>query len=413
MQSTSLPTWVEGHLIDHMRREDLPRLNRLNDDMDSGAKRIAQAGRHTYVPFHVRYKFGFARMDLDGLTIVSEAEKDLKMRIAERPLRLYWLEKCGIAAIHRPIINWNSFEIATKRLPLHRQHFLMNWISHMTIVGSIARVRKIGHQYRCPRCNDWNETYSHVVTCYHPAARRLRNSLLDGLRTWLSDNNTYPEMAEILMTTLTEWMRRPTSFRLPYIYTADNELRKTVNTQNDIGWFNMLQGMQAKGWADRQEAHYRSIQYCMKTGKSWASKLQFELWTFIWDMWQHRQLIANSQPSADDLAMQREIRVAAADELQTGMGSLPPLYRSYFAMTAATLMNKSATDIRAWLRLIRGAREADNIFANDLFSENGPHRIWLGLPRRAAPNTTPSIPLRPEHARNTDFDRNNPNGISL
>ena len=115
---------VEGHLIDHMQREDLPGLNRLNDDMDSGAKRIVQSGRRSYSPFHIKYKFGLAKITPNGLTIESEAERDMKMLIVEQPLRSYWLEKCEIAVVHRQLINWTSFEMAVKRLPLHRQHFL-------------------------------------------------------------------------------------------------------------------------------------------------------------------------------------------------------------------------------------------------------------------------------------------------
>ena len=45
--ATAVPTWVEGHVARRMRREDLPRLNQLNEDRDAGAKRIAQAGANS------------------------------------------------------------------------------------------------------------------------------------------------------------------------------------------------------------------------------------------------------------------------------------------------------------------------------------------------------------------------------
>ena len=111
--------------------------------------------------------------------------------------------------------------------------------------------------------------------------------------------------------------------------------------------------------------------------------------------------------------MQREIRAAACEELRTGMGTLPPLYHIYFTMTQPKLLDKSATDIRAWLRLVRGAREADNIFALDLFSENGPHRSWLGMPRRATFGQQPAIPIRRPTDITRDFDTNNADGVDL
>ena len=168
----------------------------------------------------------------------------------------------------------------------------------------------------------------------------------------------------------------------------------------------MLLGMQCTNWASLQKVYYSSIPNCMKTGISWASKLQFELWTFLffWDMWNHRQDIKNQQPTTDDLVLQREVREAALDELRTGQQSLPPLYYIYFTISRTKLLEKSATDVRAWLRLVRGAREADNVFTPDLFSKNGPHRLWLGLPRRTAPATgCLAILLRPGHEVSTDF----------
>jgi hypothetical protein len=175
----------------------------------------------------------------------------------------------------------------------------------------------------------------------------------------------------------------------------------------------MLQGMQTTGWATLQDAHYRSIPYCKKSGSIWASKLQFELWTFLWDLWKHRQDFNKQQPSAEDIVMQREAREAACDELRSGIGTLPPLYRTYFTMTQTKLLEKSAADIRAWLRIVRGAREADNIFSPDFFSDNGPHRSWLGLPRRVALGQRPTIPLRNPVDISRDFEANHSGGIEL
>ena len=413
MKCSAIPTWVEAHLDDHMDRMSMPRLNKLNAERDDGAKRICRSHFVSYIPFEIKYKHSFPQLSCQGEIIKSAAEKDILRRLVANPLRKYWLEKCEIAGIHRPLINWISFELAAQRLPLHRQHFLINWISHMTPVGSVTRVRKMGIQHRCPRCGEWNETYSHVITCINPHARRLRNTLLDGLRTWMTENDTCPDIISALMTVLTDWFRKPSSFRLPYLFVDDPALRRTINEQHKIGWFNMLQGFQTTGWAILQDAHYRTLPYCKKLGKTWASRLQFEFWTFIWDMWNHRQDVKKKQPSAEDTVMQREIRAAACEELRTGMGTLPPLYHIYFTMTQPKLLDKSATDIRAWLRLVRGAREADNIFALDLFSENGPHRSWLGMPRRATFGQQPAIPIRRPTDITRDFDTNNADGVDL
>ena len=214
IRSTPVPTWVEGHLGDHVAFHLLPRLNRLNEEMDEAAKKIASDGiRRNHRYFNIKYEFGLHSIVHKGAHILSEAEKSITKNISVEPLKQYWLNKCDIAATSRSDINWTSFEKATARLPLHRQHFLINWISRMTLVGSVTRKRKIGHQHRCPRCNDWNETYSHVITCYNHKARHIINSLLESLKQWMENENTAPEVVSTLMSILTEWMRKPSSFR--------------------------------------------------------------------------------------------------------------------------------------------------------------------------------------------------------
>ena len=115
---------------------------------------------------------------------------------------------------------------------------------------------------------------------------------------------------------------------------------RTIRSQHDIGWYNMLLGMQLQGWADVQDSYYRSIPDCQKTGNSWASKLQFELWGIVWDMWQHRQEVRREAPTADDIVMQEEAQEAAIAELRTGLASLPPLYTIYFSISRAKLLEK-------------------------------------------------------------------------
>ena len=180
----------------------------------------------------------------------------------------------------------------------------------------------------------------------------------------------------------------------------------------------MLLGMQLKGWATIQDQHYRSIPDCLKTGDTWASKLQFELWGIIWDMWQHRQEVRKEAPTADDIVMQREARAAALSELFTGRRALPPLYTIYFTMSRQKLLEKSATDLRAWLRVIRGARESLGTYASDLFSENGPHRSWLGLQRSTSRAPRDRGTTHPEAANEQEtgdhtFELVTTGGISL
>ena len=87
-----------------------------------------------------------------------------------------------------------------------------------------------------------------------------------------------------------------------------------------MGWYNFIIGMQHKGWAAIQDRHYHNIYNCKKSGNNWASKLQFELWSFVWDLWKHRQDIRLETPSVT------EAKAAASIKLNHGGNTLPPLY---------------------------------------------------------------------------------------
>mmetsp|Transcript_7611 Transcript_7611/g.11304 ORF Transcript_7611/g.11304 Transcript_7611/m.11304 type:complete len:633 (-) Transcript_7611:242-2140(-) len=400
------PTWVESHLSDIVPYRLLPRFNRINEDMDKAAKRIVQIGiRRNSKYFDVVFQFRMGSIKLNGARMVTAAEKSIVNSISILPLRQYWLDICNIPLARQKDINWISFEKAAARLPHHRQNFLINWISQMTLVGSVSRKRKMGFQHCCPRCNDWSETHSHVITCYNAKARHLRNSLLSTLNEWMEKENTDPDIESTIMLILTQWMRKPGSFRLPYIYTVDLLLRQTVQQQQSIGWYNFILGMQHSGWATLQDRYYRNIPHCKKTGDNWASKLQFELWTFIWDLWQHQQDMRLETPSADDLAMLAIAKTAITFELNLGRDTLATFYATYFSTTEERLFAKTATDIRVWLRFIWGARESINNFANDLFSHNGPHRSWLGLRRRINPIILHNLHnlLSPTHLSKLNF----------
>ncbi len=150
IRSTLRRQWVTGHLLDHMAWQSLPRLNRINEEMDTEAKRITRKGsriKDRY--FNVVFCFRMGTLKLDGQRIITNAEKTLVQSKAALPLKHFWMDKCDIPSQYRPFINWTSFEKAVARLPHHRQTFFANWISQMTTFGSVARKRQFGFRHRC------------------------------------------------------------------------------------------------------------------------------------------------------------------------------------------------------------------------------------------------------------------------
>ena len=61
----------------------------------------------------------------------------------------------------------------------------------------------------CPRCGEDEEHLLHVLICPAEATVDFRKPLLTELETWLTDEDTHPDIAEYLLTGLTSWFEDP------------------------------------------------------------------------------------------------------------------------------------------------------------------------------------------------------------
>ena len=143
---------------------------------------------------------------------VPPYEKD--NTIATLNIREYWVMKFNISFSASLSLNWTSFGRAFKAIGFSRQICMRKWLSQTVPIGATLRKRKSGTDNRCPRCNSYDETTQHVLTCANKEVKIHRAAPLTALFTTVRDMDTCPLLTEALELVVSRWLRSPLRFRL-------------------------------------------------------------------------------------------------------------------------------------------------------------------------------------------------------
>ena len=122
------------------------------------------------------------------------------------------------------------------------QKFISKWLSIDTATGLVMKRRKQWLHAHCPRCGEDEEHLLHVLICPAEATVDFRKPLLTELETWLTDEDTHPDIAEYLLTGLTSWFEDPLGTE-PAIRSAIPSILQAASLQSqEIGWYALLCG---------------------------------------------------------------------------------------------------------------------------------------------------------------------------
>ena len=379
MSAEAFPVHVKGHQDDSIEIVNLPRLARMNVKMDALAKAILKSSlsAHHAAPT-ASFTFGLPPITCRTVPIESSFAKSAVATVATIKAREYWIGKFKLSTRSAMSLNWTSFGRAFKSTAFARQIFLRKWLSQTVPVGTTLRKRKSGTNNRCPRCNCYEETTLHVLTCPNREASTHRLALLTALFSTIRDIDTCPLLADALESILSRWLHRPRGFTI-HACSIDTSVAACILSQDALGWYQFICGFHSLALVNYQRTFY-TRKRSRKSAPYWASKLTRALWTFIHEMWAHRTLAKHSiNELAPDAPEVSALRSAALLELAQGASSLPPLYRHYFNITTTSLLAMSNTDLRIWFKSVRIFREATSTSVVDVFSSPGPLRSWVGL----------------------------------
>ena len=223
------------------------------------------------------------------------------------------------------------------------------------------------------------ESTGHVLQCWDKGALTNWDSNMITLSAWMTKVHTEPSLSLAITDILKMWQKRPSQVQSTLEATAIPSQAEELRQQDDIGWFQFMQGFVHEDLIRLQSTYYTEI-HSQRTGKRWATNLIKKLWEMMHSMWKHRSSILHESDVINSLSGQEFLINSIKREHERGRERLHSLITPYFAIPLDTLLLKtSPKNQRKWFQLIKAARERTGTDIQDEFSTNTTLRKWIGL----------------------------------
>jgi hypothetical protein len=178
---------------------------------------------------------------------------------------------------------------------------------------------------------------------------------MESLSTWLDEQQTFPSITQLFIERLTAWRNhQEINFPEPNV----DFLATAYQEQNDIGWYNFLQGRISNYWVKIQSAYYEKLA-SRRTGHTWASNLIRRLWDISWNMWNNRNDILHNIHTEADTRLSHKLDKRVRKEFSLDIDGLAPLHHYMLRRTRlALILLWDNNEKVAWLNTIKIARMA-------------------------------------------------------
>jgi hypothetical protein len=122
----------------------------------------------------------------------------------------YWSTKSRFKGNPVQEGDWEAFGAAMKAVPAGMQRWISKTTSGFCATGVMMQRRKERPSPACPRCGA-PENVEHIWLCKHNTAE-LWKKALDNLRQWLADHGTHPEVQQTIIGGLRGWLSGDSTF---------------------------------------------------------------------------------------------------------------------------------------------------------------------------------------------------------
>ena len=145
--------------------------------------------------------------------------------------KAHWAQRHDIPAHRIDCIHWEAQGKAIKRLPMGKHRWLVKHLAGQCAVGRVLARRQYQAHSNCPRCDQDDETASHIMTCTDMRANTKWTILCDALLTWLVQNYTQRDLCRAILQRIREWRTGQTHQPI----TGPRTLKRAIYEQDDIG----------------------------------------------------------------------------------------------------------------------------------------------------------------------------------
>jgi hypothetical protein len=168
-------------------------------------------------------------------------------------------------------------------------------------------------------------------------------------------HDTHPGISQIMLTRLQVWRQhQETQLPVPTL----PALQIAYLNQQEIGWFNFLQGRISTRWVIMQSDYYQLIN-SKRTATTWARRIICHLWELSRNMWLHRNQILHESPNAETEKLSRRMDRRILSEFRKNLDGLSPPHHYLLRRNPLNRVLKWQNHEKlAWLDTVTIARRA-------------------------------------------------------
>ena len=197
------------------------------------------------------------------------------------------------------------------------------------------------------------------------------------LDMWLGEQEMQPDLRKELINGLKSWsvgVQRRTFYQMPL------HICQVLDSQDEIGWTNLLEGCFNKGWTEVQALYYRTIG-SQRSGLWWMVAVIKKLWDVAWDLWEQCNGFLHDAEYQETLYNMANIDAEIRFQFECGCEKLPQRVRYLFEGNLSELLTTSVQHRKKWLASVMVARamadECQALQDQSLAASRQFMRAWL------------------------------------
>jgi hypothetical protein len=297
---------------------------------------------------------------LDGIKTTTGPADQIRHYIYSRLLREHLHSKNRLHRDYFELIDWRAAGAAGKTAPPLFRLWITKHVSGWCATGRKMKLWKFWDNDRCPCCQAPNETTQHLLICPSPGQRSVWDEAVKGFDAWMTAVDTAPDIAHCFRNAL-----RSCSPDHPFMAYASQSIFDAATEQDNIGWFNFMEGRISRQWGIAQAEHYAS-RGSQRTANRWTEELIQNLYSVVHKMWKSRNDIVHARNDKGiKLKEAREIEIAIEREFAQGPEGLRPEDRHLLRRGKRKVHRMPACEQRTWLHSMEVARHVASVEESD------------------------------------------------
>ena len=350
---------VKSHMDDKLSWEQLTLEQQLNCDCDSLAKasvtRAIEASQDRGYPPTGLLPKETVGLFINQQKITSDPTNTLRYQLSKVEAKLFLTSQQGWSDEQFDDVGWDWLHQVLASKPIMFRLWLSKQHSNFCATGLQMKRCKLTEDDCCPSCWSRKERASHLCTCPSESRTKLFLDNVSELESWLAINdNTDPELAYWLI----KYIQGRGKLKFATLGQLSHNLQQLANSQDRIGWRNMMEGRVSKLFYGIQCVHL-STSHSRINGDDWMKGLIGRLIHISHSQWLFRNFTLHDTNCGynrlkDKLAVQLQI----SELSQTDPERIPDHSRFLLEIDTEILKTGDFESQVYWVTAMEAARQA-------------------------------------------------------